>query len=856
MSWPTRVSNDRLLDEQQEAYIYTITQQWDVFWKPNVATPSDLPLTWNSLNDHRIVDSDGFVRKWDWSAWIIPSAWWSWIPSQDIARTLQNTVICNPDLDPASEEVWVAYINLQDAVDYCHAQWVATGNKWFVEMWWGSHGDVEMKEWVGLVWLGIDSTFVETLTTNVIFTGVNFVNTTLENISITSLDIGAWQVLAFKDSAIYWWVVDNGIFAWLAGNVAMEIYGVDFSTAAFFFADGVYTRECIMPVDVELFGGRHIDNEYNWATFINSSMETDILGNTINLGDYSFIGALWLIELDPFNVLPSGSSINWANTFFQWDWEMQAGTLANILDWCSWWLLIPQDPSCVIQLRNTAIDVDNNIWCNINVRQWNIDTSWFSVLSNPPEQAKDLQPIIEEIDTILATVWANTVFVDPSQPSNDPTLRLYNNFDDAYNALWISSSTVSNIYIAWSVATPDTWASYDLRNVNIRAWSAWTGSYKSSITFSGTDTIIFRPLSIEWMTVDFQNPWNTCSMWWWEQVVAYHKNCQFTLNGNFAVFATLDNTSATIYNEWCHFSGTGTMFRSQYNISIWLFTIHTTNCDFSDAWNGLFINNTSRSKNFVWIDEWNNLYNDWLVAWLYEHSMSEISHWSGLFASNWSSTETVANLTVIADIDNRDVIQIQTASPHWLSIWDKIEITGITPADYNWYYEISSIPAADQIEIVVDWQWTNPWAYVSWGTINVLTAQKIMKTAGFLWPADVISFEAFIELASNVNDKRFKIVAFNDSAWIRTSVDIMDENYNTVITETDWLIKWVLEYGAWSFVCRSYSIVDNTITQNTSTNVSIPLWWNFEMWLVLDAPVAELNVHTFALSHQKRKWLS
>jgi len=75
MSWPTRVQDDHLSDDQRESYIYTLSQQGNVFWKPSVATDNDLPATWNDVDDHRIVESDWFVRKRDWSNWVLPQTW-------------------------------------------------------------------------------------------------------------------------------------------------------------------------------------------------------------------------------------------------------------------------------------------------------------------------------------------------------------------------------------------------------------------------------------------------------------------------------------------------------------------------------------------------------------------------------------------------------------------------------------------------------------------------------------------------------------------------------------------------------------------------------------------------------------
>lgn len=51
-----------------DATVQTILQQSNVNFKDNVATVSDLPTTWNSVDDFRLVLQDGWVYKWNWSS--------------------------------------------------------------------------------------------------------------------------------------------------------------------------------------------------------------------------------------------------------------------------------------------------------------------------------------------------------------------------------------------------------------------------------------------------------------------------------------------------------------------------------------------------------------------------------------------------------------------------------------------------------------------------------------------------------------------------------------------------------------------------------------------------------------------
>lgn len=52
-----------------DATVQTILQQSNVNFKDNVATVGDLPSTWNTVDDFRLVLQNGFVYKRDWSQW-------------------------------------------------------------------------------------------------------------------------------------------------------------------------------------------------------------------------------------------------------------------------------------------------------------------------------------------------------------------------------------------------------------------------------------------------------------------------------------------------------------------------------------------------------------------------------------------------------------------------------------------------------------------------------------------------------------------------------------------------------------------------------------------------------------------
>lgn len=798
------------------------------------------------------IGATGIKPWWGWGGW-----WWSWIPTQDIARNLQNTVICNPDLDPTSEEVGVAYISLQDAIDYCHAQWTSSGERWTVLLGNDFHWSAEIKEWVALVWQGIATSSVGTITSNVLFTWNNFLNTTIQNVAIDTYNIWLGAVCASKDIDVaqgtcLW------IFAWLWWDQASVIFNMDLSAALFVLSEDIVTEWCTFWPWVSLVWGSHTSNTYNGAGFVNAQVNEDSWPNTFNQWEYFFIGVRPNLDITMLNWIPSWSVVNISETFCNGDWDMPAWVEAFVVECWSGGLIIPQDASCILDVINSAIDVDNSIWCTLNVRWDTINTQNFSNLTNPPEWTNDLQVILEEIDSLLWASWGRATFVDTDLWWNDPSRRLYNNFEDAYNALLNRLDWPQYLYLSGTaLQTLNTGQSYDLKNVKIASWSGLNSNSLPIMTFEANDTIDYRPMSIENMFINFNNTGWTCGLWSWETVVCEHKNVTFNIvSWNFAILSASDNTTLIISHENCTFLGAWTMYRCILWATPWEVTIYTKDCDFQDAQVQLFANDTNRTKNFYRIEQWDSRYagND-IWQWLIAKSQTNISHASWLFSTNAPAAWSITDITMSTDANNRDIMTVTTSVWHSLSVGSRVEISWVTPTWYNSYYEVLEVPNATQVNILVDWQGINPWPYTSGWTIALVYAQKIMSSPTFWGIQDVITYEAFVDIANNLDDKRFKIVAFRDAAWNRPYVELVNENYNTAITETQWQIRWVMEYGWTDIVYRGYSVVDNAISQHTSWTFAITIGETFEMWLVLDAPSWDLDVHTFALSHNKRKWI-
>lgn len=72
MTDPVRQGFEHIKDINLEAYVNTLSLQGELVFKDSVPTLVSLPTTGNSINDHRRVLADGYVRKWDGTGWVMP----------------------------------------------------------------------------------------------------------------------------------------------------------------------------------------------------------------------------------------------------------------------------------------------------------------------------------------------------------------------------------------------------------------------------------------------------------------------------------------------------------------------------------------------------------------------------------------------------------------------------------------------------------------------------------------------------------------------------------------------------------------------------------------------------------------
>lgn len=79
MTPPNRPSQDQRKLLLIQAYQATIANQWDIVWKDDVTDVGSLPMTGNSVNDHRLVLFDWFVRRRTGTSWLVIGPSGSWV---------------------------------------------------------------------------------------------------------------------------------------------------------------------------------------------------------------------------------------------------------------------------------------------------------------------------------------------------------------------------------------------------------------------------------------------------------------------------------------------------------------------------------------------------------------------------------------------------------------------------------------------------------------------------------------------------------------------------------------------------------------------------------------------------------
>lgn len=111
--WPQRAEYYYERDVNEEAYLMSLTEQWELYRKDEVVSVIDLPPDGNTINDCRKVSDDGFAYIWDGTSWERPTvAATTWITSLTVLDPLQNVGTASDPViilnDDSFQDVWSA----------------------------------------------------------------------------------------------------------------------------------------------------------------------------------------------------------------------------------------------------------------------------------------------------------------------------------------------------------------------------------------------------------------------------------------------------------------------------------------------------------------------------------------------------------------------------------------------------------------------------------------------------------------------------------------------------------------------------------------------------------------------------
>ena len=186
MTPPIRQSQDQEKELQQQAFEAWLVWAWDIVRKDSVPDVPSLPLSWNSIDDYRIVLSD-------------------WLPRKRTGGWRATTKILVPDWVPAPRDAsgWI----LPTVISWIPARWV-------ISDWWTLPiiGAVTPQDFI--VWDGIGRTMIPALTFSQIQADRLQTNNTLpdyiknqQTAELVSADVS--KVISVSDPRSNWLLINN-----------------------------------------------------------------------------------------------------------------------------------------------------------------------------------------------------------------------------------------------------------------------------------------------------------------------------------------------------------------------------------------------------------------------------------------------------------------------------------------------------------------------------------------------------------------------------------------------------------------------------------------------------------------------
>lgn len=743
--------------------------------------------------------------------------WWvSFMSSRLWAYNQKNTIVINPDAPRDIE--WKLYRNPDDANAYVVAQNTDFFNMYQLVYWpWSYTQPHTAIEFTRVFWTQLSS-FIQQVDADLDFDWNNFINSIIGWLQIQTLNVWAWKVLAMLSWWIAWWTIEWAFscvwWVWLNSNE-----NIDASNADFIFSSYYEWIDCDLSSWWQ-FSYWYVDTCILWDWNYDNM---DIANCTAN----PWMTNIWIynsnVDWSFLETIPAWCSVQLINCRINWNFTNIADlVIAN----CQWqWNTITNDWWSLITAWLNSIQINDLSWWRTVNRWQTIDNLNFTVLTKT-----ESQKLFEEIDTLISALswWWFYIYQWATQSWN-----LFGNFNDLMNAaqpqFWVKT-----IY-AWNGWSPifvwSNWLTYDMKNFVIKNYAALDTSDQKATNIS-ISTNVWQPhlmslprlidnvqmtyLNSYWTSNYFRDFWNDSDSYPFIEMRNNAKISTGWTQSAFMVWQALKcNMVINMYDQ-SRIDAVNPTFilnDAQSTIDIHLYD------DAKLLWtvvSNIFENVPwlSTKKNVRLHIHSPNVY----VDPTFLNNSTVIFYWYSPYRNNPEIKSKAAATWTITDATWNNVLKQATfeSTAHWLSVWDRVEISWITMSLWNLnntFVEIVDVPSVDEFTAQYWSQRPDPWTYTSWWSRDLRTVVILWETNKDVWFMQQwqgISYNINIYNAANNNNK-FVWLYFKDTTnW--NIIELFSRLFNSADwNDTDVSFRWSAQTKTW-------------ISTDTTCEISIYDW--------------------------------
>lgn len=715
------------------------------------------------------------------------------------ASNLNNVIVINPDA-PA-DIVGKLYRNPDDANTWIATQTPTADNQFVLQYWaWFYDLTHTCKQYTKLKGEQIQ-TGIWHIVADLDFSGDNFIESLIESVRTDDIQIPTGKILACIWWLLEWWTIEWP-FAGLGAGWLNRFYGVDATAAPFMFMknrDIVWSQLAWWSFDgCTLEDCQFWEWEYEWCYIIDSTVT--------GVWSYSFVSCY--ITADFLSGIPAWSNVTLQDCNIEWSGQIWCEVvMVNCYSISGCGLEVVGSWQLATAGLTFIVITNTNGWWIDNVGE-TIDNSNFTNLTE-----QNTQTLFEEVDSLLWSGNFPDFYIYKGAAASG---RLYNDWEDLYAAsnVW---QGIRNIWFGGDALKVSWWvngASYNISNYYLRA-------YKTNTPNDQIGNLSFT-----------KSVWNDFTIW----LPKYLKDVYLIYNNSFGVhnpFYAFTNTGdsyprfelagrATLEAQWTQtsfqvggvygdcdlhiyvrdfatLSGSGIgmfkLYDASSRIHIHVFDNATISGNIVAT---TFVSGSGSPKDNIFIHVYSptaNISEDLVDP----EQVTVVFH--GIFKPKTLPINSLQAIDdVITDVTWDDTLKQATYTGTFtgLSVGDWVEVSGMTPSQYNALWQIIDFPTMTEMTIQFP-SWTaDPWAYVSGGTWRLKTVTKLWsnRNVGIVtWYIGVWSwFTRWLtaQLAANSNIKSIKLIAqdrYNGNvATIYKNNDI-DTSGDAVQFAVEWIAR-------------------------------------------------------------------